>query len=82
MQLGGVPVQAAGVGGVAERGLITGRGVRGGGGPEPCRGYLADAVCPAILVQVIREPVQRPRGGTQVNGLVVAVAGVPRPGGS
>ena len=60
VQLGGVPVQAASVGGVAERGLVAGRGVRGGGGPELRRGDLAGAVRPAVLVQVVREPVQRP----------------------
>ena len=60
VQLGGGPVQAAGGGGVPERGLVAGRGVHGGGGPEACRGDLADAVRPAVLVQVVREPVQRP----------------------
>ena len=75
VQLGGVPVQAAGVGGVAERGLVAGRGVRGGGGPELRRGDLAGAVRPAVLVQVVREPVQRPGGGSHAGGLVPAVAG-------
>ena len=75
VQLGSVPVQAAGVGGVAERGLVAGRGVRGGGGPELRRGDLAGAVRPAVLVQVVREPVQRPRGGSHAGGLVPAVAG-------
>ena len=75
MQLCGVPVQAAGVGGVAERGLIAGRGVCGGGGPELRRGDLAGAVRPAILVQVVREPVQRPRGSSHAGGLVPAAAG-------
>ena len=75
VQLGGVPVQAAGVGGVAERGLVAGRGVRGGRGPELRRGDLAGAVRPAVLVQVVREPVQRPRGGSHAGGLVPAVAG-------
>ena len=77
VQLGGVPVQAAGVGGVAERGLVAGRGVRGGGGPELRRGDLAGAVRPAMLVQVVREPVQRPRGGSRAGGLVPAAAGGP-----
>ena len=35
VQLGSVPVQAAAVGGDAERGLLGGRGVGGGRGPEP-----------------------------------------------
>jgi hypothetical protein len=51
VQLGGVSVQAAVVGGVAERGLVAGRG----GGPELRRGDLAGAVRPAVLVQVVRE---------------------------
>ena len=34
VQLDGVPVQTPVVGGVAERGLVAGRGVRGSGGPE------------------------------------------------
>ena len=75
VQLGGVPVQAAVVGGVAERGLVAGRGVRGGRGPELRRGDLAGAVRPAMLVQVVREPVQRPRGGSHAGGLVPAAAG-------
>ena len=74
-QLGGVPVQAAGVGGVAERGLVAGRGVRGGCGPELRRGDLAGAVRPAVLVQVVRQPVQRPRRDLRAGGLVAAVAG-------
>ena len=76
VQLGGVPVQAAGVGGAPERGLVAGRGVRGGG-PELRRGDLAGAVRPAVLVQVVREPVQRPRGASQIGRLVPAGAGRP-----
>ena len=57
----------------AERGLVAGRGVRGG--PELCRGDLAGAVRPAMLVQVVRETVQRPRGGSHAPGLVPVVAG-------
>ena len=38
VQLGSGPVQAPGVGGVAEHGLVAGRGVCGGRGPELCRG--------------------------------------------
>jgi hypothetical protein len=77
VQLGGGPVQAAGVGGVAERGLVAGRGVRGGRRPELRRGDLADAVRPAVLVQVVREPVQRPRRGSHAAGPVSAAAGRP-----
>ena len=80
VQLGSVPVQAAIVGGVTERGLVAGRGVRGGCGPELRRGDLAGAVRPAMLVQVVREPVQRPRGGSHAGGLVPAVAGGGRAG--
>ena len=68
VQLGSVPVQAAGVGGVAERGLVAGRGVRGGRGPELRRGDLAGAVRPAVLVQVVREPVQRPCAAAMLAG--------------
>ena len=75
VQLGSVPVQAAGVGGVAERGLVGGRGVRGGGGPELRRGDLAGAVRPAVLVQVVREPVKRPCRGRCAGGVAPAVAG-------
>ena len=75
MQLGSVPLQAASGGGVTERGLVAGYGVRGGG-PELRRGDLAGAVLPAILVQVVREPVQGPRGGGYAAGLVPADAAV------
>ena len=60
VELGGVTVQAAGVGGITERGLVAGEGVVGRRGPEACRGDLALPVVPAVLVEVIREPVQRP----------------------
>jgi hypothetical protein len=38
-------------------------------------GDLAGAVCPAMLVQVVREPVQRPGGGSHAGGLVPEGAG-------
>ena len=75
MQVGSVPVQAADVGSVTERGLVAGRGVRDGRGPELRREDLAGAVRPAMLVQVVREPVQRPRDSSHAAGLVSAVAG-------
>ena len=69
VQLGSIPVQATSVGGITEPGLIGGRGVRSGCRPELRRRDLAGAVRPAMLVQVVREPVQRPR-----SGLVAALA--------
>ena len=77
MELGGVAVQAAVVGGITERGLVGGGGVSGRGGPEACRGDLAVAVAPAVLVEVVREPVQRPArdAGLAAGPLVIAVAG-------
>ena len=68
VQAGCVAVQAAVVGGVAELGLVGGRGVRGGGGPELGRGDLAGALRPAILVQIVREPVQRPAAAAMALG--------------
>lgn len=59
MQLGGVTVPAASVGGITEPGLVAGEGVVRRCGPEACRGELALAVAPAVLIQVIREPVQQ-----------------------
>ena len=50
VQLRSVPVQATIVGGVTEGGLVAGRSVRGGRGPELRRGDLAGAGCPAVLV--------------------------------
>ena len=60
MELGSVAVQAAGVGGVAECGLVAGEGVVGRRGPEACRGNLVLAVSPAVLIEVIGEPAGRP----------------------
>jgi hypothetical protein len=60
IQLGGVAVEAAGAGGVTERGLVARLGVVGGCGPECRRGELIAAVAPAVLVEVVREPVHRP----------------------
>ena len=60
MELGGVTVQAASVGGITERGLVAGEGVVGRRGPEACRGELVLPVAPAVLIEVIGEPVQRP----------------------
>ena len=80
VQLDSVPVQAAGVGGVTERGLVAGHGVRGGGAPELRWRELAGAVRPAVLIQVVREPVQRPCGGRHAAEPVSAVAGRRVPG--
>ena len=63
MKLGGVPVQAASVGGITECGLVAREGVICHSGPEPCRGKLAVPVAPAVLVEIIREPVHRPAPG-------------------
>src|ERR1019366_9541780 len=60
IRLGGVAVEAAGAGGVTERGLVARLGVVGGCGPECRRGELIAAVAPAVLVEVVREPVHRP----------------------
>ena len=65
VQLDGIAVQTAGVGGITERGLVRSRGMGGGCGPELRRGDLALAVLPAVLVQVVREPVQRPAAGVR-----------------
>ena len=77
MELGGVTVQAASVGGVTERGLVAGEGVVCRCGPEACRGELALPVVPAVLIEVIREPVQRPArdAGLAVSQLLIAVPG-------
>ena len=63
VELGSGPVQAAIVGGIAERGLVGGEGVICRCGPE-AGGDLALPVGPAVLVEVVREPVQRPARGT------------------
>ena len=62
VELGGVTVQAASVGGITQRGLVAGEGVACRCGPEACRGELALPVLSAVLIEVIREPVQRPPG--------------------
>ena len=58
MELGGVTVQAASVGGITERGLVAGKGVVGRRGPEACRGDLA---LPVVLGRAGRG---NPRAGT------------------
>ena len=82
VQLGGVTVQAASVGGITERGLVAGGGVACRCGPEARRGDLALAVAPAVLIEVIREPVQRHArdAGQAVGQLLIAVPGA-GPGG-
>ena len=77
MELGGVTVQAASVGGITERGLVAGEGVVCRCGPEAGRGELALAVLPAVLIEVIREPVQRPArdAGLAASQLLIAVPG-------
>jgi hypothetical protein len=59
VQLGGITVQAASVGCITEPGLVGGEGVIGCCGPEACWGELALPVSPAVLIEVIRELVQR-----------------------
>ena len=59
VELGGVTVQAASVGGLTQRGLVAGEGVACRHGPEAHRGDLALAVASAVLIEVIREPVHR-----------------------
>ena len=58
VELGGVTVQAASVGGITERGLVAGEGVIGRCGPEACRGELALPVRPG------RADRGSPRAGT------------------
>lgn len=59
-ELGGIAVQAASVGGITQRGLVGGEGVACRCGPEAWRREPALPVVPAVLVEVIRELVQRP----------------------
>ena len=77
VELGGVPVQAASVGGITERGLVVREGVVCRCGPEPCRGELALPVVPAVLVEVIGEPVHRAAAeiSRAAGPLVIAVPG-------
>ena len=77
VELGGVPVQAASMGGITEPGLVGGKGVACHRGPEGCLGELAFAVSPAVLIQVIREPVQRHARdtGRAVSQLLTVVPG-------
>ena len=58
-ELRGGTVQTAGVSGVTERGLVTGRGMACRRGPEIGRGHLVVSVTSTVLVEVVREPVQR-----------------------
>jgi len=83
VQLGGVTVQTARVGGVTKRGLVAGQGVICGGCPERGRGELALVAVPAVLVQVVREPVQRSArdAGRAVGQLLIVVLGA-GPGGA
>ena len=75
IQLGGVAVEAAGAGGVTERGLVARLGVVGGCGPECRRGELIAAVAPAVLVEVVREPVHRPARDVRLPAAAVRRAG-------
>src|SRR6266487_3565549 len=59
VELGGVTVQAAGLGGVTERRLVGREGVVSRRGPEADRGDLVVPLSSAVLIKVIREPVQR-----------------------
>src|SRR5258705_6803245 len=63
VELGGVAAQAARVCGIAERSPIGGEDAICRCGPEPVRGDLAFPLGPAVLVQVVREPIQRPARG-------------------
>ncbi len=77
VKLGGGTVEAAIVGGITQPGLVGGGSMICRCSPEACRGELVLPVAPTVLIEVIREPVQRPARdvGRIAGQLLTAVLG-------